>query len=194
MKTTPLVLVAMLAAVAPGTSEEWVLHLDPALTTVGFLLQATMHTVEGVIPLVSGEIRFDRTSGKAGGHVVLDSHRTTTHNTARDKKMHAEVLESERFPSIVFRPAHIEVREEGVDRGTVRLGGTVLVHGAEHPVELDVAVRREGDRIVAYSPIEIPYVAWGMRDPSVFVLRVAKVVQVQIHAEGTLTIARGGSG
>lgn len=193
MKATLLVVLGMCVAVAPGAAAEWVLRLDPALTRVEFALQATMHTAEGVIPLAGGEIRFDTASGTARGEVTLDARRASTGNNARDEKMHAEVLESERFPSIVFRPERIEVEQEGVDRGTVKLSGTVSVHGAERSVELVAAVRREGDRVVAEAPIEIPYVAWGMRDPSVFVLRVAKVVQVRIRAVGGLTAASGGS-
>ena len=76
----------------------------------------------------------------------------------------------------------------------MRLAGTVSIHGSDHPVELVATVRRDGDRIVADAPLVVPYVAWGMHDPSVFVLRVAKQVEVRIHAVGTLSAATSPGG
>ena len=43
-----------------------------------------------------------------------------------------------------------------------------------------------GGRVVAETSFEIPFVAWGLRDPSFMVLRVAKVVSVTVRAEGEL--------
>jgi len=187
---TPIVnLLLMLAAAVPASAEELALRLDPARTIVAFTLQATMHKVEGVLPVSSGEIHFDRATGRASGQIVMDARRATTNSEGRDKKMHAEVLESGQYPTVVFTPGRIEVKEEGPDRGIVRLAGTLSIHGVDHAVELVAAVRREDDRIVVDAPLVIPYVAWGMHDPSAFVLRVAKQVDVTIHAVGILSSA-----
>ncbi|MGV8042318.1 MAG: YceI family protein [Thermoanaerobaculaceae bacterium] len=189
MRASISILLLTLAATVPVSAEELVLRLDPAETTVRFTLQATMHTAEGVVPVASGEIRFDRATGLASGQVVLDARRATTSSKRRDEKMHAEVLESGRYPTIVFVPTRLEAKEDAPDRGTVKLWGTLSIHGTDHPVELVAAVRREGDRVVADARLVVPYVAWGMHDPSVLVLRVAKQVEVRIHAVGTLSPA-----
>ena len=54
------------------------------------------------------------------------------------------------------------------------------IHGATHPVTLVARVERDGADITASSSLTVPYVAWGLEDPSVFVLRVAKEVEVQV--------------
>lgn len=194
MRAPIFILLLTLVAAVPASAEELVLRLDPAATTVTFTLQATMHTAEGTVPVESGEIRFDRASGQASGQVILDARRASTASEGRDTKMHAEVLESERYPTIVFAPTRLEASEEGPDRGRVKLSGTLSIHGSDHPVELVATVRRDGDRIVADAPLVVPYVAWGMHDPSVFVLRVAKQVEVRIHAVGTLSAATSPGG
>jgi len=56
-------------------------------------------------------------------------------------------------------------------------------------LELDaIPLRVEivGGRFTAVSSLEIPYVEWGLEDPSTFLLRVAKVVEVTVAAEGTV--------
>ncbi|HPC81792.1 MAG TPA: YceI family protein [Thermoanaerobaculaceae bacterium] len=185
MRAPVFVLLSTLAATT-AAGQELALRLDPARTVVAFTLQATLHTVEGSVPVVAGEIRFDRASGQASGRVELDARRAGTASPGRDRKMHAEVLESDRYPAIVLVPNRVEVEEEGPEKVTVRLAGTLSIHGGDHPVELVAAVRREGDRIVADATLTVPYVAWGMRDPSVLLLRVAKQVEVRVHAVGTL--------
>ena len=44
----------------------------------------------------------------------------------------------------------------------------------------------DDDRIRVKSEFTVPYVEWGLKDPSVFVLRVAKEVQVRIVLVGRL--------
>jgi len=189
MKLRPAALVAVIAALsiaAPARAAEQTLRLDPAACRVAFTLKATMHTAKGTLPLREGEIRFDLETGRAGGRVVLDARRATTENEGRDEKMHAEVLESERFPEIVFVPAEARGSLDASGSGTVVLAGTLAIHGAEHPLTVTASVKTQGERLAAEGSFTIPYVEWGMKDPSVFVLRVAKVVDVHVEAAGTV--------
>ena len=170
-------------------AEEQVLRLDAGLTKIDFTLEATLHAADGTIPCTSGEIRFDLTTGRASGRLVLDATKTQSGNEGRDRKMHEEVLESARFPEIVFMPAKVEARVDDMGNGDVRLTGTLAIHGAGHPFTIAARVRRNGDKVSATGSFDIPYVAWGMNDPSVFVLRVAKVIKVRFSTVGTLMAA-----
>jgi polyisoprenoid-binding protein YceI len=165
---------------------ESTLNLDPANSRVSFTLKSTLHTVEGVVALNRGVIRFDPDTGEASGEVVFDARRTVTGNEDRDQKMHRKVLESELYPEIVFVPESIVGRVPESGAGAIELGGAVTVHGASHPVVIKVELTRDGDRVHASGSLPIPYVAWGMKNPSVLVLRVAKEVDVALDVEGTV--------
>jgi len=160
------------------------LRCDPAQTTARFTLGG-LHSVHGSFQLKRCQIPFDPVSGKIGGEVVFDATSGQTANGSRDRKMHKEVLESERDPEITFRPDRVEgkVAVEGVS--TVRVHGLFGIHGAEHEIMVPVEVTLNGDRWTASSQFPVPYVKWGMKNPSVLFLRVGDSVNVEFHGAGT---------
>lgn len=183
------VLLAGAAAAEPAT-----LTLDPAETTIRFRVPATLHTVRGTLELARGEVRFDTTGGAAAGAVVVDATSADTGNDRRDRNLHTDVLESERFPRIVFRPDRVEVREVRGREADVRVSGTVRIHGGEHELELPVRVRVDGSRAEVETSFEVPFVEWGMEDPSNFLLSVDEVVSVEVEAVGRIEPPPSGGG
>jgi len=171
-----------------GAAEQ-VLRIDPAVSQVRFRLEATLHSASGTIAVRAGVIRFELAGGVAGGEVVLSATSANTANERRDRRLHDEVLESGTYPDIVFRPATLSADVDERGTGTVSLTGTVTIHGGDHPVTVRAAVRREGGAIRATGTLTVPYVAWGLKDPSVFLLRVAKQVDVAFSVAGTLETA-----
>lgn len=181
-------LAAGLAALAPAApaAAETVLRLDPAATDVSFEVPATGHDVHGLLRLAAGEVRFDPATGEAAGTITVDAKSAETGNGSRDRTLHEKVFESELFPSFVFTAERVEGALPADGKGEVRLRGTMRVHGDDHPMVLPAEVEVHGDEVVADVTFEVPYVAWGMHNPSLMFLRVADAVAVTVHAEGSL--------
>jgi polyisoprenoid-binding protein YceI len=183
-------LVAALAllslAVPPGaaTAAERAVVLDPAAGAVAFTLDTTFHEVHGTMALAGGTVRFDPATGAATGTITVDARRAGTGNDRRDRTMHADVLESGRHPTIVFRVERVEGTLVDPGHSDLRLVGVMTLHGADHPMTLAAAVDSAGGRVRGELRFTIPYVAWGMHDPSFFVVRVAKTVDVEVRVEG----------
>ncbi len=53
------------------------------------------------------------------------------------------------------------------------------------PTEVEIA----GGHVKATSTFKVPYVSWGLHDPSGFMLRVDKEVTVTLKVEGELAAA-----
>lgn len=179
------------AVAAPVAAEEMTWTLDPEATSVDFTLGAFLHTVEGGFRLEEGEITFDPETGEVSGRVVVDATSGDTGNDKRDRDMHTKVLESERYPDIVFLPTRLEGAFEPAGVSEVTLHGTVQIHGGEHEIAIPATAAVNptedgGRRLEATGTFEVPYVEWGMKDPSKFLLRVAKSVEVTVHAEGRI--------
>lgn len=182
-----LAVAAWLALSAPAAAAPHVLKLDPAKSAVSFTLDSPLHLVEGHFQLKEGEVRFDPETGAASGRIVVDARRAETGNSSRDKKMHGQVLESARYPDIVFVPSKFEGTLPAAGSGQVKLHGTMTLHGADHPMVLPASVQRDGDRVSATVTFAVPFIAWGLKDPSLPLLKVDRQVKVKIDAKGSLT-------
>ena len=186
-----IVVLAVLAAVfaTAARAEQSALVLDPAASKVSFTLDATGHTVEGTLAVKSGRIAFDPATGAASGEIVLDLKSAQTGSNGRDKDMHGKVLETGKYPTATFRAEKVRGTVAPSGPSQVTLDGTLSFHGADHKMSLPAKVVVENGRVKADTQLQIPYVQWGLHDPSMFVLRVAKVVDVKVHAVGTLETA-----
>jgi polyisoprenoid-binding protein YceI len=181
-------LLALLLLAAPAAAAEGTLRVDPARSSVGFTLEATLHTVRGSGRVVSGELRFDPAGGPATGSVVVDATSFATGIAARDRNMHEQVLESARFPEIRFEAERLEVRGRSEDAAEVTLHGSFEIHGGRHAAAVPARIAREGDGVRVDASFPVPYAAWGLRDVSTFVLRVAPEVEVQLALRGELAL------
>ena len=170
----------------PALAAAETLRLDPARSKLSFVLGATGHDVEGSLVLESGSLTFDRATGEAGGEILIDAKGTQTGSGSRDKKMHTEVLKSAEFPRIVFRPTRIEGPLPVSGKARIGLCGQLGLIGLEHEIVLPADVEIEGGRVKASAAFEIPFVAWGLEDPSILFLKVDKVVAVKLAVEGDL--------
>lgn len=182
-----LALLTLLAAPFPAAAGEWTLTLDPEATEIRFTLGATAHTVRGSARLVRGAIAFDPGGGRARGEVVVDATSLETGNRKRDRDMHRKVLDSSEHPEIAFAAARLEGEIPASGTAEVVLHGTLRIHGGEHPVALPAGVHVEGDRLAASTRFTVPYVEWGMEDPSFFLFRVEDEVEVELELRGALS-------
>lgn len=180
----------LFASPRPARAQETIFAFNPGATTVHFTLGATLHTVHGTMHLKNGEIRFNLATGTASGQVVVDATSAETGNESRDRKMHREVLHSARYPEIVFTAQHASGTLQPTGKSQLRIAGTFELDGGTHPMTLPVAVEREPDGTVrATAAFAVPYVQWGLKNPSTLFLRVSDHVDVEIDAVGQLKAA-----
>jgi len=171
----------------PVQAQSITLNLDPARSQITFTLGATLHTVEGSFKLKSGAIQFSPATGEASGEVAIDATSGETGNNSRDQKMHKSVLESQNYSEIVFAPERVQGPVSLSGDSHVQIRGLVKLHGSQHEITIPADIQITGAQLTANLHFAIPYVEWGLKDPSTFVLRVEKKVDVAIHVAGSLS-------
>jgi polyisoprenoid-binding protein YceI len=168
-------------------AQESAVNLDPAQSTIEFTLDSTLHTVHGTFKLKSGHISFDSATGKASGEIIVDAASGDSDNESRDKKMHQQILESQKYPEIVFTPQHVKgaVNPQGVSQ--VEVSGIFRIHGQDHDITMVFAVQPPtGDKVKASTHFSLPYVQWGIKSASTFLLHASDTVEIEVHASGQL--------
>lgn len=163
------------------------LDLDPHHTVVAFHLGGNFHEVHGTFALAHGTLTVDPETGAASGTIVVDATSGESGNASRDGRMASAVLETTRFPEITFRAERVDGHREADGTFHAALHGVLTLHGAEHDVVVTVDGRLEGDVLTARGRFTVPYVAWGLPDPSILLLTVAKTVDVDVTTEGRVT-------
>jgi polyisoprenoid-binding protein YceI len=177
---TPILRTLLLFAPIPVWAQPIDLHIDPAQTKVEYTVASTLHTVHGVFQLKRGEISFDPATGRASGELVVDARTGESGSAGRDRRMHESILESARYPDIVFRPDHVEGSVQPTGHSDVTLHGSFLIHGASHEITVPLSVDASPGSYKTVAKFVIPYIQWGMKNPSTFVLRVSDKVEITI--------------
>jgi polyisoprenoid-binding protein YceI len=186
IKAGLLVVLSILFANA-ALAQESVVRFEPAQTKITFTLEDPLHTVHGKFTLKQGEVHFNRESGVASGALIIEATSGESGSAGRDKKMHKEVIESDKFPEIAFIPQRIVGRVPTAGDAQIQVEGIFRIHGVDHPLTLAVPLQISGSNVKATTSFDVPYVAWGMKDPSVFMLRVKKSVRIEIEASGQIS-------
>jgi polyisoprenoid-binding protein YceI len=178
--------VLLFAPAAWAQTQKITVHLDPASTEIHWTLSGSVHTTHGTFKLKGGVVTFDPATGAAAGELLVDLASGESGNADRDAKMQKDVLQSDKYPEAFFHPAKIAgTLKPGVTQ-TVSAEGAFNIHGVDHPMKLEIEVNFQGNQATLTTHFRVPYVAWGMKDPSSFVLRVGKDVDVGVVAHGTV--------
>jgi polyisoprenoid-binding protein YceI len=171
---------------APAATSELVLTIDPSQSKVHWMVDSTLHTVHGTFALKSGTLHFNPQTGKAGGEIIVYAPSGESGNGSRDKRMHKEILETEKYPEVVFRPQQVEGSVPRSGASDVKLSGVFSIHGADHPLTAEVHANLSGDHWTGTGKFQVPYITWGIKDPSNFLLKVKPVVDVELELSGAL--------
>jgi len=119
------------------------------------------------------------------GEIVVDAKSGESGNGMRDRKMHREVLQSDLYPVIAFRPDRIDGTVSPQGKSSVRVHGIFAIHGSEHELTVPAEVEMFPDHWTAALHFAVPYAKWGMKNPSTLFLRVSESVDVDVMASGT---------
>jgi polyisoprenoid-binding protein YceI len=178
---------ATVAPASPGdksSPSELVFSVDPARSSLHWTLDTTLHLVHGTFAVKRGEVVIDPATGNASGEIIVDASSGKTDNDSRDKKMHQEILETARFPEIAFRLSHVEGLATPLNKSPLKLNGTFTIHGTQHDMIVPADIEFAGGHWRGTATLVVPYIAWGIKNPSNFLLKASPTVDVTLELAG----------
>jgi len=182
-----LILTLLPCAASVCIAQQQTFTADPASSSIGFALTGTGHEVHGTFHIQSGTIQFDRSAPKMSGSIVVSAASGESGDKGRDKKMHSDVLEVEHFADVTFAPQSYQGSIAPSGDSTIQVAGVFTLHGSPHDLTVPMQIHIDGSSLSATGKFIVPYVKWGLKDPSMFILKVAKEAQIDLNLKGTIT-------
>lgn len=176
--------------VAQSATLPVVLAVDATQSKVHFVVDTTLHTVHGTFNVKSGAIQFDPQTGKADGLIVVFVTSGESGNSSRDERMHKEILETQKYGEATFRPTQIEGQVSLTAPSDFKVKGILNLHGGDHDVVADVHAEFVSGQWKGTAKFDVPYIQWGIKDPSNFLLKVKPVVHVELDMAGSQPAAK----
>jgi polyisoprenoid-binding protein YceI len=158
-------------------------NINPDSSEVKFTLGGH-DTTTGTFHVAKGLVNFDPTTPKLTGLVDVEAGSGNTGNGTRDKKMTTQVLEAAKFSDVTFAPESYTGTLAPTGDSTLQVTGVFTLHGTPHTLTVPMQIHIEGSKCTAKTHFVVPYVEWGLKDPSVFILKVAKQVDVDLTLVG----------
>lgn len=189
-KFTSSFLLALPLFLASGAfAQQQTFKIDPQASQVAFTLADVLHTVKGLFHVQSGTVDFDRSAPKISGSVVVAAGSGKSGNDTRDKRMTNDILDAPHFADVSFVPRSYQGTLAPTGDSTIQVTGTFTLHGTPHELTVPMEVHMDGTKCTVKTHFKVPYVQWGVKDPSNFVLRVGKEVDIDLILVGSLAPA-----
>jgi len=157
---------------------------------VAFSLGGNTHHVDGTFHVQSGSIDFDRSAAKIAGSVVVAAGSGNSGDNGRDKKMNTDVLDVAHYADVSFVPHSYQGTIAASGDSSIQVTGTFTLHGTPHELTVPMQIHIEGTSLTAKTHFTVPYVKWGLKDPSIFILKVAKEVDIDLALAGSVSASK----
>ncbi len=186
MKSSAAVALAvLLAPVALAQQQTFV--ANPDASEVKMTLKTTHEVVNGTFHIQSGSLEFDRSAAKMSGSVIVLAGSGKTGNGSRDKKMNKDILEVKQHATVSFEPRSYAGAIVPSGDSTIQVTGIFTLLGTPHEITIPVLVHLEGTIATAKAHFVVPYIQWGLKDPSFLFWKADKDVAIDLFLTGRLS-------
>ena len=174
-----------------------VYKFEVAGSTVKWQLPSTLETVRGEVPIFRGTVEANPLPSGAWevkSRIVVPAAAMRTGNRRRDTRLRGRILETARYPEIVFELVRFKgdlSRLRSGENFTVQVAGDLTVHGRPARVQLPVDVFVFADHIEIAGSFPLNWKDYGMRDPSIGPIRAKEPMQVDFRLRAVPEKAAG---
>ena len=179
-----LAVALMLAPAALAQHETFA--VNPDASEVKMTLNTTHEVVNGTFHIQSGTIEFERSGPKMAGSVVVLAGSGNTGNGSRDKRMKNSILKVEQYANVSFEPKSYTGTIAAAGDSTIQVSGVFTLLGAPHEITIPMLVHLDGGGATVKSHFVVPYVAWGVKNPSFLIWKAENDVAIDLSLVGRL--------
>jgi polyisoprenoid-binding protein YceI len=179
---------ALAVILAPAAlAQHQTFAVNPDASEVKIILKTTHELVNGAFQIQSGSVEFDRSTPKMSGSVVVLAGSGKTGNGSRDKKMNKEILQVEQHATVSFEPKSYAGVIAPSGDSTIQVTGIFTLLGTPHEITIPMLVHLEGTTATVKAHFVVPYIQWGLKDPSFLFWKADNNVAIELFLTGGLS-------
>jgi hypothetical protein len=186
MKSIAVFAVAGLLATA-AQAQHQTFAVNPDASEVKMTLNTTHENVSGTFHVQSGSIGFDRSNPQMSGSVVVLAGSGNTGNGSRDKKMNKDILKVEQYANVSFEPKTYNGVMALSGDSNLQVTGIFTLLGTPHEIIVPILVHLDGASATAKAHFVVPYVQWGLKNPSFMIWKADNDVAIDLNLVGTIS-------
>jgi polyisoprenoid-binding protein YceI len=178
---------ALAAILAPAAfPQHQTFVVNPDASEVKMTLKTTHEIVNGTFHIQSGSIEFDRGTPKMSGSVVVLAGSGKTGNDSRDKKMNKDILKVDQYTTVSFAPKTYTGVIAPSGDSTIQVSGVFTLLGNSHDLTLPMQIHMDGSKGTAKARFVVPYVQWGVKNPSFLIWKAENDVAIDLSLVGNI--------
>jgi polyisoprenoid-binding protein YceI len=183
-----LAVLALAVILAPAAlAQHQTFAVNPDDSEVKMTLNTTHEVVNGTFHVQSGSIRFDRTASHISGIVTVAAGSGRTGNESRDKKMNKDILKVNQFATVSFAPKTYSGTIAASGDSTIQVSGVFTLLGTPHDLTIPMQIHIDGSKATAKGQFVVPYVQWGLKNPSFLIWKAENDVKMDLNLIGQIS-------
>lgn len=186
MKSFAVMVLAVLLGPA-AVAQHQTFAVNPDASEVKMTLNTTHEIVNGTFHLQSGSIEFDPGNSKMSGLVVVLAGSGKTGNGSRDKRMYKEILHVDQYATVSFAPKTYTGTIAPSGDSTIQVSGVFTLLGNPHDLIVPMQIHIDGAKATAKAQFVVPYIQWGLKDPSFLIWKAEHDVTIALNLVGQIS-------
>jgi hypothetical protein len=186
MKSFAALAIAVLLAPA-ALAQHQTFAINSGASEVKIKLNTTHEVVNGTFHVLSGSINFDRTTSHISGIVIVAADSGKTGNDTRDKKMNKDILKVDQFAAVSFEPKTYTGTIAASGDSTIQVRGVFTLLGTPHDLMIPMQIHIDGSKVTARAQFIVPYVQWGLKNPSFLIWKADNDVAIDLNLVGQIS-------
>lgn len=173
--------------VQAASAQQQTFVVTPDTSEVKITLKTTHEIVNGAFHVQAGSIEFDRSTPRMSGSVVVFADSGKTGNNSRDKKMKKDVLKVDQYATISFAPKTYTGTIARAGDSTIQVTGVFTLLGTPHDLTIPMQIHIDGAHTTAKAQFVVPYVQWGLKNPSFMFWKADNDVAIALNLTGQIS-------
>jgi polyisoprenoid-binding protein YceI len=183
-----LAVLALAVILAPAAlAQHQTFTVNPDASEVKMKLNTTHEVVNGTFDVQSGSINFDRNASRISGIVIVAAGSGKTGNDSRDKKMNRDILKVDEFATVSFAPKAYTGTIALSGDSTIQVSGVFTLLGTAHDLKIPMQIHLDGSKATAKGQFIVPYVQWGLKNPSFMIWKADNDVAIDVNLVGQVS-------